>query len=98
MSRIHPVSVPMAEGPINGVFWLLFLVSFGCLPPSFGVYVVTHSVSVTAGPVNVTVNASAVPPLTPCGSGAMTVPTRGRVDVVTRSLLVLVSVKQPSGV
>ncbi|ROI15093.1 Alpha-2-macroglobulin [Anabarilius grahami] len=41
------------------------------------------------GPVNVTVNASAEPSQTRCGTEAVTVPTRGRVDVVTRSLLVL---------
>ncbi|XP_067308330.1 alpha-2-macroglobulin-like protein 1 isoform X1 [Pseudorasbora parva] len=41
------------------------------------------------GTVNVTVNASAEPSQTLCGTEAVTVPTRGRVDVVTRSLLVL---------
>ncbi|ROL50863.1 Alpha-2-macroglobulin-like protein 1 [Anabarilius grahami] len=41
------------------------------------------------GAVNVTVNASAEPSQTRCGTEAVTVPTRGRVDVVTRSLLVL---------
>ncbi|XP_067280946.1 alpha-2-macroglobulin-like protein 1 [Pseudorasbora parva] len=41
------------------------------------------------GTVNVTVNASAEPSRTRCGTEAVTVPTRGRIDVVTRSLLVL---------
>jgi hypothetical protein len=54
--------------------------------------------SVTAGAVNVTVNASAEPSQTRCGTEVVTVPTRGRIDVVTRSLLVLVSGNQPSGV
>ncbi|KAK7175524.1 hypothetical protein R3I93_002440 [Phoxinus phoxinus] len=46
------------------------------------------SVSVL-GAVNVTVNASAEPSQTRCGTEVVTVPTRGRIDVVTRSLLVL---------
>ncbi|XP_067310949.1 alpha-2-macroglobulin-P-like [Pseudorasbora parva] len=41
------------------------------------------------GTVNVTVNASAEPSRTRCGTEAVTVPSRGRIDVVTRSLLVL---------
>ncbi|XP_067280933.1 alpha-2-macroglobulin-like [Pseudorasbora parva] len=41
------------------------------------------------GTVNVTVNASAEPSRTRCGTEAVTVPSRGRVDVVTQSLLVL---------
>ncbi|KAG1966972.1 pregnancy zone protein [Pimephales promelas] len=41
------------------------------------------------GAVNVTVNASAEPSQTRCGTEIVTVPTRGRIDVVTRSLLVL---------
>ncbi|KTG04783.1 hypothetical protein cypCar_00039352 [Cyprinus carpio] len=41
------------------------------------------------GPVNVTVNASAESSRTLCGSEVVTVPTRGRIDVVTQSLLVL---------
>ncbi|XP_067308346.1 alpha-2-macroglobulin-like protein 1 [Pseudorasbora parva] len=41
------------------------------------------------GAINVTVNASAEPSRTRCGTEAVTVPTRGRIDVVTRSLLVL---------
>ncbi|XP_059415069.1 alpha-2-macroglobulin-like [Carassius carassius] len=41
------------------------------------------------GPVNVTVSASAEPSQTLCGSEVVTVPTRGRIDVVTQSLLVL---------
>ncbi|XP_067226492.1 alpha-2-macroglobulin-like protein 1 isoform X1 [Chanodichthys erythropterus] len=41
------------------------------------------------GAVNVTVNASAEPYQTQCGTEAVSVPTRGRVDVVTQSLLVL---------
>ncbi|XP_067311051.1 alpha-2-macroglobulin-like protein 1 [Pseudorasbora parva] len=41
------------------------------------------------GTVNVTVNASAEPSRTRCGTEAVTVPMRGRTDVVTRSLLVL---------
>ncbi|XP_077058467.1 alpha-2-macroglobulin-like [Siphateles boraxobius] len=41
------------------------------------------------GTVNVTVSASADPSQTRCGTEVVTVPTRGRVDVVTRSLLVL---------
>ncbi|XP_067314067.1 pregnancy zone protein-like [Pseudorasbora parva] len=41
------------------------------------------------GAVNVTVSASAEPSRTRCGTEAVTVPTRGRIDVVTRSLLVL---------
>ncbi|XP_067226511.1 alpha-2-macroglobulin-like [Chanodichthys erythropterus] len=49
-------------------------------------WVLTASV---LGAVNVTVNASAEPSQTRCGTEAVTVPTRGRVDVVTRSLLVL---------
>ncbi|ROI16513.1 Alpha-2-macroglobulin-like protein 1 [Anabarilius grahami] len=49
-------------------------------------WVLTASV---LGAVNVTVNASAEPSRTRCGTEAVTVPTRGRVDVVTRSLLVL---------
>ncbi|ROI16514.1 Alpha-2-macroglobulin [Anabarilius grahami] len=53
-------------------------------------WVLTASV---LGAVNVTVNASAEPSQTRCGTEAVTVPTRGRVDVVTRSLLVLM----PSG-
>ncbi|XP_067293407.1 alpha-2-macroglobulin-like protein 1 [Pseudorasbora parva] len=50
---------------------------------------VAHFLSVTTGTVNVTVNASAEPSRTRCGTEAVTVPSRGRVDVVTRSLLVL---------
>ncbi|XP_039541680.1 alpha-2-macroglobulin-like [Pimephales promelas] len=46
------------------------------------------SVSVL-GAVNVTVNASAEPSQTRCGTEVVTVPTRGRIDVVTQSLLVL---------
>ncbi|ROL53126.1 Alpha-2-macroglobulin-like protein 1 [Anabarilius grahami] len=49
-------------------------------------WVLTASV---LGAVNVTVNASAEPSRTRCGTEAVTVLTRGRVDVVTRSLLVL---------
>ncbi|XP_048061395.1 LOW QUALITY PROTEIN: alpha-1-inhibitor 3-like [Megalobrama amblycephala] len=49
-------------------------------------WVLTASV---LGAVNVTVNASAEPSRTRCGTEAVTVPTRGRVDVVTQSLLVL---------
>ncbi|ROI63303.1 Pregnancy zone protein [Anabarilius grahami] len=49
-------------------------------------WVLTASV---LGPVNVTVNASAEPSRTRCGTETVTVPKRGRVDVVTRSLLVL---------
>ncbi|XP_067219832.1 alpha-2-macroglobulin-like [Chanodichthys erythropterus] len=49
-------------------------------------WVLTASV---LGAVNVTVNASAEPSRTRCGTEAVTVPKRGRVDVVTRSLLVL---------
>ncbi|ROI15092.1 Pregnancy zone protein [Anabarilius grahami] len=49
-------------------------------------WVLTASV---LGLVNVTVNASAEPSRTRCGTEAVTVPKRGRVDVVTRSLLVL---------
>ncbi|XP_077075603.1 alpha-2-macroglobulin-like protein 1 [Siphateles boraxobius] len=41
------------------------------------------------GAVNVTVNASAEPSRTRCGTEVVTVPTRGRIDVVSRSLLVL---------
>ncbi|KAG1949077.1 pregnancy zone protein [Pimephales promelas] len=41
------------------------------------------------GAVNVTVNASAESSQNRCGTEIVTVPTRGRVDVVTRSLLVL---------
>ncbi|XP_067219842.1 alpha-2-macroglobulin-like protein 1 [Chanodichthys erythropterus] len=41
------------------------------------------------GAVNVTVNASAEQSQTLCGNEAVTVPTRGRIDVVTQSLLVL---------
>ncbi|XP_056097146.1 alpha-2-macroglobulin-P-like [Rhinichthys klamathensis goyatoka] len=41
------------------------------------------------GAVNVTVNASAEPSRTRCGTEVVTVPTRGRIDVVTRSLIVL---------
>ncbi|XP_067293425.1 alpha-2-macroglobulin-like protein 1 [Pseudorasbora parva] len=41
------------------------------------------------GTVNVTVNASAEPSQTRCGTEAVTVPTRGRIDVVTQHLLVL---------
>ncbi|XP_039543528.1 alpha-2-macroglobulin-like protein 1 [Pimephales promelas] len=41
------------------------------------------------GAVNVTVRASAEPSRTLCGTEVVTVPTRGRIDVVTRSLLVL---------
>ncbi|XP_067308332.1 pregnancy zone protein-like [Pseudorasbora parva] len=41
------------------------------------------------GTVNVTVNASAEPSRTRCGTEAVTVPTRGRIDIVTRRLLVL---------
>ncbi|KAG1966973.1 pregnancy zone protein [Pimephales promelas] len=41
------------------------------------------------GAVNVTVSASAEPSRTRCGTEVVTVPTRGRIDVVTRSLLVL---------
>ncbi|XP_048013066.1 pregnancy zone protein-like isoform X2 [Megalobrama amblycephala] len=49
-------------------------------------WVLTASV---LGAVNVTVNASAEPSRSRCGTEAVTVPTRGLVDVVTRSLLVL---------
>ncbi|KAF4116471.1 alpha-2-macroglobulin-like [Onychostoma macrolepis] len=41
------------------------------------------------GPVNVTVSAQAEPSLVLCGTEPVTVPERGRIDVVTRSLLVL---------
>ncbi|XP_026076244.1 alpha-2-macroglobulin-like [Carassius auratus] len=41
------------------------------------------------GPVNVTVSASAEQSQTLCGSEVVTVPTRGRIDEVTQSLLVL---------
>ncbi|CAM4687033.1 unnamed protein product [Leuciscus chuanchicus] len=41
------------------------------------------------GAVNVTVNASAEPSRTRCGTEVVIVPTRGRIDVVSRSLLVL---------
>ncbi|XP_056102933.1 alpha-2-macroglobulin-like [Rhinichthys klamathensis goyatoka] len=41
------------------------------------------------GAVNVTLNASAEPSQNRCGTEIVTVPTRGRMDVVTRSLLVL---------
>ncbi|KAK7175525.1 hypothetical protein R3I93_002441 [Phoxinus phoxinus] len=41
------------------------------------------------GAVNVTVNASAEASRTRCGTEVVTVPTRGRIDVVTRTLLVL---------
>ncbi|XP_077058468.1 alpha-2-macroglobulin-like protein 1 [Siphateles boraxobius] len=41
------------------------------------------------GAVNVTVRASAEPSRNLCGTQVVTVPTRGRIDVVTRSLLVL---------
>ncbi|KAG1931636.1 pregnancy zone protein [Pimephales promelas] len=41
------------------------------------------------GAVNVTVNASAEPSRTRCGTEAVTVPKKGRIDVVTRSLIVL---------
>ncbi|XP_077058469.1 alpha-2-macroglobulin-like protein 1 [Siphateles boraxobius] len=41
------------------------------------------------GTVNVTVSASAESSRTRCGTEVVTVPTRGRIDVVTRSLLVL---------
>ncbi|KAG1941890.1 alpha-2-macroglobulin-like [Pimephales promelas] len=41
------------------------------------------------GAVNVTVNASAEPSRTRCGTEVVTVPTRGRFDVVSQSLLVL---------
>ncbi|XP_043082079.1 alpha-2-macroglobulin-P-like [Puntigrus tetrazona] len=41
------------------------------------------------GTVNVTVNAQAVQSQTPCGNEIVSVPERGRTDVVTRSLLVL---------
>ncbi|XP_039543526.1 pregnancy zone protein-like [Pimephales promelas] len=41
------------------------------------------------GAVNVTVSASAEPSRTRCGTEVVTVPTRGRIDIVTRSLLVL---------
>ncbi|XP_039543582.1 pregnancy zone protein-like [Pimephales promelas] len=41
------------------------------------------------GAVNVTVNASAESSRTRCGTEVVTVPTKGRVDLVTRSLLVL---------
>ncbi|XDV12117.1 hypothetical protein PO909_000848 [Leuciscus waleckii] len=41
------------------------------------------------GAVNVTVSASAEASQTRCGTEVVTVPTRGRIDVVTRSLLVL---------
>lgn len=39
-----------------------------------------------------TVSAQAEQSLTPCSNEVVTVPTRGRIDVVTQSLLVLVSV------
>ncbi|CAM4320863.1 unnamed protein product [Leuciscus chuanchicus] len=41
------------------------------------------------GTVNVTVRASAETSRTLCGTEVITIPTRGRIDVVTRSLLVL---------
>ncbi|KAK7175530.1 hypothetical protein R3I93_002446 [Phoxinus phoxinus] len=41
------------------------------------------------GTVNVTVNASAEASRTQCGTEVVTVPTRGRIDVVTQSLFVL---------
>ncbi|XP_016386639.1 alpha-2-macroglobulin-like isoform X2 [Sinocyclocheilus rhinocerous] len=41
------------------------------------------------GPVNVTVSASAEPSRTLCGTEVVVLPMRGRIDVVTRSLLVL---------
>ncbi|XP_051744963.1 alpha-2-macroglobulin-like [Ctenopharyngodon idella] len=41
------------------------------------------------GTVNVTVSAQAEQSLTPCSNEVVTVPTRGRIDVVTQSLLVL---------
>lgn len=52
----------------------------------------------TIGSVNVTVSARADQSQVPCGTEMVTVPTRGRIDVVTQSLLVLVSVNQLSGV
>ncbi len=54
--------------------------------------------SVSAGHVNVMVSAQAEPSHARCGTEVVTVPERGRVDVVTQSLLVLVSVNQLSGV
>ncbi|CAM4547116.1 unnamed protein product [Leuciscus chuanchicus] len=41
------------------------------------------------GVVNVTVSASAEPSRARCGTEVVTVPTKGRIDVVTRSLIVL---------
>ncbi|KAK7134020.1 hypothetical protein R3I94_015770 [Phoxinus phoxinus] len=49
-------------------------------------WVLTASV---LGAINVTVNASAEPSRTRCGTEVVTVPTRGRIDVVSQSLLVL---------
>ncbi|KTG04782.1 hypothetical protein cypCar_00047074 [Cyprinus carpio] len=43
----------------------------------------------TIGSVNVTVSARADQSQVPCGTEMVTVPTRGRIDVVTQSLLVL---------
>ncbi len=45
-----------------------------------------------------TVSAQAEQSPARCGTEVVIVPERGRVDVVTQSLLVLVSVNQPSGV
>ncbi len=90
----------MGERPSNGFSLLLFSVCFRlfikkkrCETPKLKCFL-----SVSAGHVNVMVSAQAEPSHARCGTEVVTVPERGRVDVVTQSLLVLVSVNQLSGV
>ncbi len=100
MIHIHPVSVPMGERPLNGFSQLLFSVSV------VGIYFSSKLrflqdctlLVCTKGAVNVTVSAQAERSQSRCGTEVVIVPEKGRIDIVTRSLLVLVSVNHPSGV
>lgn len=94
MIRIHLVSVPMGEKPSNGFSRLLFLVCFGLILPTFDMILSGLEVlliSSFTGALNVTVSAQAEQSLTMCGKEVVSVPARGRIDIVTNSLLVLVS-------
>ncbi len=83
----------MGERPLNGFSQLLFSVSV------VGIYFSSKLrfmqdcalLVCTKGAVNVTVSAQAERSPSRCGTEVVIVPEKGRIDIVTRSLLILVS-------
>ena len=97
MESIHPVCVQMVGRPSNGLLFPLCLVSSESSQVKTQSHISAELSSVlinsslcVLGVLNVTVSAEADQSQAVCDNEIVSVPERGRIDTVTRSLLVKV--------